>query len=567
MKLVLRISAILLAAAAFALPAEGVASWLVGGEPTEANVQGVQVLRMVVGLHALVLLAAGVLRLEGEREPLMAAGVRTPEPAAAGTWIALAVIVAVGLGLRLVRLGEGLWFDEIDTLVHYVRRPLGAIVSTFDSKNQHLLYSIAARPFVASAGSVGDEAFALRLPAALFGAASLVAVWLFGRRVAPEREALLAAALLAVSYHHVWFSQNARGYTGLLFFTLLGSTAFLRLISRRGGGLCLPAQYGMWMALAAYTHATAVLVVAAHGLIWLGLLAFSRGPGADSSSPGMGRNRWMPLVGFGFAASLACLLYSLVLPQFLDTLLAPTMPGKETDWKNPLWLVTETLGRLADGLPGGWFALAGAALVGGWGLWSYARQGRVVLAVMLLPALVTAAAIVAMKHNLWPRFFFFSAGFFVLLALRGVSGWTGLVASRLGPRRERALQLAAGLVLIAGGAWTVQRAWGPKQDYAGAVAFVEAERAPGEVLVTADMTTFPVQDYLAAKSEAVDNLPALLALEARSPGTWFLLTFPTRFQAELPELWEHLESSYEEAQTFWGTVGGGAVVVYQRRPR
>ena len=123
-----------------------------------------------------------------------------------------------------------------------------------------------------------------------------------------------------------------------------------------------------------------------------------------------------------------------------------------------------------------------------------------------------------------------------------------------------------GLVLILGAAGTVRRAFGPKQDYAGAVAFVEAQRAPGEVLVTADMTTFPVRDYLAVDCAAVDNLPELLEIESRAPGTWFLLTFPTRFRAELPELNAHLEASYREESTYWGTVGGGALVVYSRRP-
>ena len=40
---------------------------------------------------------------------------------------------------------------------------------------------------------------------------------------------LAAAGLLTVSYHHVWFSQNARAYTALLFFTLIATTLCLRM--------------------------------------------------------------------------------------------------------------------------------------------------------------------------------------------------------------------------------------------------------------------------------------------------------------------------------------------------
>jgi uncharacterized membrane protein len=57
----------------------------------------------------------------------------------------------------------------------------------------------------------GDSGAALRLPAALFGVASLGAVYALGREVVGRREGLLAALALAFSYQHVWFSQNARG--------------------------------------------------------------------------------------------------------------------------------------------------------------------------------------------------------------------------------------------------------------------------------------------------------------------------------------------------------------------
>ena len=42
-------------------------------------------------------------------------------------------------------------------------------------------------------------------------------MYLFGTEAANRKEGLLGAALLTFSYQHVWFSQNARGYTALLF--------------------------------------------------------------------------------------------------------------------------------------------------------------------------------------------------------------------------------------------------------------------------------------------------------------------------------------------------------------
>ena len=128
------------------------------------------------------------------------------------------------------------------------------------------------------AGSIlvfGEDAWSLRLPAVLFGIAGLWALYHFARRMAPGHEPLLAVSLLAVSYYHVWFSQNARGYTGLLFWAVLGSSLFVRNL--QGPRIGLSVSYAAVMALALYTHLTALFVVAAHGLIYLYLLLWKSG--------------------------------------------------------------------------------------------------------------------------------------------------------------------------------------------------------------------------------------------------------------------------------------------------
>ena len=47
-------------------------------------------------------------------------------------------------------------------------------------------------------------------------------------------EAAGAALILTVSYHHIWFSQNARGYTAVLFFVVLSTYALLRWLGSGG---------------------------------------------------------------------------------------------------------------------------------------------------------------------------------------------------------------------------------------------------------------------------------------------------------------------------------------------
>src|SRR5690606_25369857 len=124
--------------------------------------------------------------------------------------VIVAVLVGGGLALRIPGLNAGLWYDEIIALLNAVRLPAAEIVSSFETLNNHVLYSLLAH---ASVAWFGESAWALRLPALAFGIVSLPVLYLLGRRITDRREALLAAVLMTVSYHHVWFSQNARGYT------------------------------------------------------------------------------------------------------------------------------------------------------------------------------------------------------------------------------------------------------------------------------------------------------------------------------------------------------------------
>ena len=141
----------------------------------------------------------------------------------------LTIILFTALALRIYGLNKGLWLDEILTLVNYVKAPFGEIVTTYDSQNQHFLYSIFAH---FSFLLFGESIWALRLPAVLFGVGSICALYFLVREVATTLEAFLSSILLTFSYHHIWFSQNARGYIVLLFFTLITSWLFVRGLNK-----------------------------------------------------------------------------------------------------------------------------------------------------------------------------------------------------------------------------------------------------------------------------------------------------------------------------------------------
>lgn len=514
-------------------------------------------------LLALGLIASTVLFVVARRytqsgadaQPLLARGLEAPSPASARSLWILVALLALAAVLRLRALGQGLSFDEIDTLVHYARRPLAQIATTFDSQNQHLLYSLCARVAVLV---FDDEAFAVRLPAVVFGVASIWALFHFARLVTGEREATAACALLTVSYHHLWFSQNARGYTGLLFFTLLGSASFLEMLrAREPRGLAQPITYGVCMALGALTHATAVISVVAHFAIWLALVVRPRSRAA-------GANRWQPFWGFAFAASITFTLYAWVLPQFVETLLAPTLPGKATEWKDPLWLARELLDGLARGVPGGMPLIGIGAVLALVGVVSYARQGLAVLATFLLGAALMAGALIATHHNLWPRMFFFVAGFAVLIALRGVAESVRFLVRKRSSTRARAWTTAAFVLACVASAASLRFVWAPKQDFEGALAFLEAEQREGDAVVTVGMTTLPYTELYGKNWPAVDNADALASLEALHRRTWIVYTTPTHMQAAFPDVWKRVRESYREAGVFWGTLAGCEVLVSVR---
>ena len=88
-----------------------------------------------------------------------------------------------------------------------VRGPLARNVTFYPGDNQHRFYSLLAH---LSTDTFGEHPWSLRLPSLLAGTITVPLTFL-ARELSDRTEALLAGTLLAVSYHHVWFSPNAHG--------------------------------------------------------------------------------------------------------------------------------------------------------------------------------------------------------------------------------------------------------------------------------------------------------------------------------------------------------------------
>lgn len=479
-------------------------------------------------------------------------------------WIALIILTFIALGLRLWNLNSDLWVDEVLTLLDFVRPPFGDILTSFPSQNQHLLYSILAHT---SLGIFGESAWALRLPAVLFGVASVPALFFLCRKILGSTTAILAATLLTVSYHHIWFSQNARGYSGLLFFTLLATWFWFEALEKNSWFWWLlyaaAIVFGMWI------HLTMAFVVAAHTLVHLILPAAPKLSGDAGNLPER-RTGIKPFVAWFLSVTITFQLYALALPEFLRVGLHEE--SKNSEWTNPLWVLTETLQNLSIGFAGIAVVFIGAAfVVFGW--LSLFKTNRRAALTMILPPIFAGSLILGLGHNLFPRFFFFAMGFGLIIVVHGAIELPRFLLKNISaeipnlksqvPNR---IGVALVLMIIAASIITVPRNYAlPKQDFSGAKNYVENNRLPDEEIVAVNIAGEMYSKYFAPRWSTAKTLSDLANIESRNEKVWLIYTLAPEIKAFRPEVWTAIQRDYQTVKVFPGTLNGGEIFVCRKR--
>ncbi len=181
------------------------------------------------------------------------------------------LILAVALGLRLI----GAWFGNLtfDESAHL------ALADTIDFHPDrfHLVWRTLDHPLLSlyllkfSGVVFGTSNFGLRIVHVLFGAATIIPVFLLGRAAIGERAGLFAAALLAVDQFHASWSRLFMPEVPMLFFWSLGLFWLLRVVSdARTWDFVL---LGVWFGLAYMAKETGFLLVPVG---WLFLLSDRR---------------------------------------------------------------------------------------------------------------------------------------------------------------------------------------------------------------------------------------------------------------------------------------------------
>jgi uncharacterized membrane protein len=478
-----------------------------------------------------------------------------------GVWMTLAALSGVALVLRLWHLNSDLWYDELISLLDFIRPPLGQIVTSFSSQNQHMFYSILAHGSVAI---FGESAAAVRLPSVLFGVASLWALFLLGRKLIGIRESLLACALTTVSYHHIWFSQNARGYMGLLFFTTLTTWLLLEALARNTWGYWI--SYAVAIALGMWVHMTMAFVVAAHGLLYIAQLALPRVFGNSPESRAV-RFSWKPMVAWLLCVTITLQLHALALPEFLSSALhQESLPS---EWSSPWWIILESLRSLKVGFSGIVILLFGIVMVGV-GYLNIIKRNVFAGVALVLPAVIGGATMLVLGHYIWPRFFFFSMGFAILIAIHGAVTLPSLFSHFVFRQSRQRLGQGAGFVLasllIAASTFTLPRVYAlPKQDFTGARDWVERSRAPGDAVVAVGLAGVAYGRYFAPNWDVAQSQAELDAIRTNRSNVWLVYILPIQLKAYRTDIWNTIQNEFQTVEVFPGTLGGGGVYVCRQR--
>ena len=487
---------------------------------------------------------------------------------------ALGAVLVVAAALRLYKLDAPLWFDEIATITEFVRAPVSQLIADYSSFNNHLFFSLQAK---LSTSLFGETAWAARLPAMLFGLGSIWLTWRLARRMLGPAEALLVAALLATSYHHIWFSQNARGYTELMFWSLASLVVFVEGIGEKSIGRW--ALFSACLAAAMYTHLTAAFFIAALGLVYAGMLlarwfAPARAPSL-LTAPQDRAAQWAPMFGFIGGGVLTLILCAPALPQ-MTSLVAGVKEVSEVEvmreYHNPLWTILEGLRTLGGG---GFIALAAPfafffAALGAAGLW---RRDPVTVLVGVLAIPVTIAALDIMSMRIWPRFFFTEIAFAFLFMTHGVfmtAGFFSKLAAQWTPRlpatQTNLFALAALVMLAASMVLAVRNYAAPKQNFPAAISLIEREGAPASSVGVVGWGYYPLSAYYGMSWKDVRKLSDLDALAPQGEERWIVAAFPERTSRENADIWAVLEKSYERIAYIPGTLGDGGIVVFRSKP-
>ncbi len=226
--------------------------------------QGAALWRIMLVIAAVMLIAIPSLltRLEPTRQPKHD---NSAKSSSMDLWI-VAGLISLGLLVRMTRISESLWYDEIAAWFSFgIHGPGPIIGNLFDPANHvaHTLLSWWAVELFEPA--LGFE-LALRLPALLFSLGAIVGIYGLARLTLGRREAVIAGLLMAVLPVAVLEGVEARGYSMMICFS--ATATWILVATRTRDRAWLWCAYAIVCALGVWTHFVTAFVPIGHA-VWL----------------------------------------------------------------------------------------------------------------------------------------------------------------------------------------------------------------------------------------------------------------------------------------------------------
>ncbi|HUQ47519.1 MAG TPA: glycosyltransferase family 39 protein [Gemmatimonadaceae bacterium] len=531
---------------------------------------GVNLLRLICMIEALLFVALAIraTRFVSHGTNVAALNKRDAVPYdidATAALLILAAITLVGLFLRTHNLGQDLWLDEISPIVDYSRLSAAQVIGSYLRSNNHLVNTLLLK---ASISMFGQSEWSVRLPAVMFGVLGIPALYWVARPGLSRIASLGAALLFATSYHHIFFSQNARGYTAYLFFALLSTGALLRAL--RGDALKYWILYVIAATLGMASLLLTAFVVVSHVILCVALLWMTRRDGIDIG-PILRR-----LIGvFLIVGLLSFQIYAAAIPEAYITL---TTVYSHASTGFSLWS-SDFIREMIRGISAGFgspivalvFLIAGAI-----GFAALIERSWPVAFGLVLPEVVTLAVLISRGLTISPRFFLLAVPLAMLSAAGGLAMVIDSFARRqnVGQNPARIGWAAALLVVAAASLKSLPYYYRtPKQPYRAAIAYTETHGNGGPVMVIAYAAT-GARYYIprAAVSDSSRYVYVTtraqfdsLSSDPRASRAQLMTTFERALRMEAPTIDRDLLSAWKRDTTFSATVGDGEITIWSKR--
>ena len=479
---------------------------------------------------------------------------------------ALFAITILAIIARSISLGADLWIDEITPIVDYGPMSVAQVIGSYLRSNNHLLNTLLMK---AAIGVFGEHEWSVRIPAMMFGVAAVPTLYWVARPWLSRVASLGAALLLAVSYHHIFFSQNARGYTGYLFFSLLSTGALVRAIQR--DEMRYWVLYIGAVVLGFASLITSGFVFAAQILVGV-IEILLRRRRQIAAGPLVKR---LAIV-YAIAGFLAFQLYATSMPEAYVTITGLYSVHGTTYSAFSADFVRDALRGLSAGFLGTVAALV-FLIVGAVGFATLAAAAWPVAGTLGLTVALAGGLLAAKGLTFSPRFFLIG----LPLAFLSVMSLAQAVVSFA--RRKQSIANGTGRAVIAGVALCVAAVFvaslpryyrTPKQPYRAAIAYLERSLTPGDAVAVIYVAETGFRYYTprhvrdTAAYHYVRTSAGLDSVFYESPARRVFLatTLSGITRQYIPDLAEKIAACCEEVRVLPGTLGDGDITILQRKP-